>query len=271
MGIGQVIHFHDEHFFDGAVQLGWLQRRIEQARQAASAFVFHGPRYHGAADSEREGVEGAYRLKDTASFVRDLLASMRAGSECREVNPYWLVVAGYGAGKSHLALTCATLLSEPEGTTAHAIVNQIAISDAEIGATVTRQVAEMKRPALVLPLDGMAGFHLGNALSRAVFKQLAYHGVDAEAIRELSPRFQTADQFVERNFTVRADRFTARLPGLDAKQIQARLRENDEDVYSAVDALYDEANGRPIPVEGQESAQELIDTLCRVYCAPDGP
>lgn len=271
MDIGKVIHFHDEHFFDGAVQLGWLQRRIEQARQAASAFVFHGPRYHGAADAEREGIEGAYRLKDTASFVRDLLGSMHAGTDGREVNPYWLVVAGYGAGKSHLALTCATLLSEPYGETAQTIVDQIARSDAEIGETVTQQVKQMKKPALVLPLDGMAGFHLGNALSRAVFAQLDYHGVDAEAIRDLSPRFQTADQFVERNFAVRADRFAAVLPGVDVKQIQSHLRQNNEQIYSAVDALYSEANGHPIPVEGQESAQELIDTLCSAYCGPDGP
>ncbi len=271
MNIGKLVHFHDEHFFDGAVQLGWLQRRIDQTRLAASAFVFHGPRYHGAADAEREGVEGAYRLKDTASFVRDLLGSLRAGSEGREVNPYWLVVAGYGAGKSHLALTCGALLSEPDGETARAIVDQISRADAQIGETVALQVAEMKKPALVLPLDGMAGFHLGNALSRAVFAQLAYHGVDADAIRDLSPRFQAAGQFVERNFVVRADRFAAVLPGMDGKQIQARLQQNDEQVYSEVDALYSEANGHPIPVEGQESAQELIDTLCSAYCGLDGP
>ncbi len=71
MNIGQVIHFHNEHFFEGAVQLSWVQRREDQARQAAEAFVFHGPRYHGAGDAEREGIEGTYKLKDTASFVRD--------------------------------------------------------------------------------------------------------------------------------------------------------------------------------------------------------
>lgn len=271
MDIRDVIHFHDEHFFDGAVQLGWLQRRVERARQAASAFVFHGPRYHGAAEAEREGIEGAYRLKDTASFVRDLLGSLRAGTEGKEANPYWLVVAGYGSGKSHLALTCATLLSEPMGKTAQAIVQQIARSDADIGEVVTQQVAQMTKPALVLPLDGMAGFHLGHALSRVVFAQLNYHGVDAEAIRELSPRFQTAAQFVERNFAVRADRFAARLPGMDVTQIETGLQQNDEQIYSAVDELYSEANGHPIPVEGQESAQELIDTLCSAYCGPDGP
>ncbi|HRX61972.1 MAG TPA: hypothetical protein P5260_12280 [Candidatus Competibacter sp.] len=271
MNIGQVIHFHNERFFEGAVQLNWVQRRVDQARQAAAAFVFHGPRYHGAGEAESEGIEGAYKLKDTASFVRDLLGSMQPGAGGREVNPFWLVVAGYGSGKSHLALTCAMLLAEPQGTTAQIILDQIARADAEIGKAVAQQVAMMAKPALVLPLDGMAGFHLGNALSRAVFEQLRRHGVDAGAIRDLSPRFQTAEQFVARNFSVRAVSFSEYLPGLDAEEICARLREHDEAAYTAVDAVYTEANGHPIPVEGQESAQELIETLCGVYCGPEGP
>lgn len=271
MNIGQIIHFHNERFFEGAVQLGWVQRRVDQAHQAAEAFVFHGPRYHGAGKAKREGIEGAYKLKDTASFVRDLLSSMRNGVEGREVNPYWLVVAGYGSGKSHLALTCATLLAEPTSETSQSIIEQVARADPEIGAIVAQQIAEMDKPALVLPLDGMAGFHLGNALSRAVFQQLRHHDVDAGAIRDLSPRFQTAEQFVKRNFAVRTDGFGERLPGLNAEQICMRLRENDEAIYTAVDAVYRKANGLPIPVEGQESAQELIETLCSVYCGPDGP
>ncbi len=70
---------------------------------------------------------------------------------------------------------------------------------------------------------------------------------------------------------VRTDSFAERLPGLDVEQVRAHLRENDETVYTAVDALYSEANGHPIPIEGQESAQELIETLCGVYCSSDGP
>ena len=89
-------------------------KRVSQAEQAAKAFVFHGPRYHGAGEAESDGIEGGYRLKDTASFVRDLLKSMDAGLNGKEVNPYWLAVAGYGSGKSHLALTTATLLSSPQ-------------------------------------------------------------------------------------------------------------------------------------------------------------
>lgn len=270
MKVGDLVSFRSEHFFEGAVQLRWVGERPLQAKSAAEAFVFHGPRYHGAGDAESEGIEGSYRLKDTASFVRDLLYSLHAGLRGEEVNPYWLVVAGYGSGKSHLALTSATLLGDPQGAISSKIVEHISQADADIGKVVQNDLVELTKPVLVLTLDGMAGFHLGNALSQAVFTQLNHYGVDAGAIRALSPRFQSAEQFVERNFAFRVESFARRLPGKSSEEICARLRDNDEAIYSEVDAIYFEANGAPIPVVGQESAQELINTLCDVYCGPDG-
>lgn len=270
MKVGELVSFNSEFFFEGAVQLRWIDERPAQAQNAAQAFVFHGPRYHGAADAESEGIEGGYRLKDSASFVCDLLASLQAGLKGEEVNPYYLVVAGYGSGKSHLALTTASLLGDPESDTSNKIVARITDVDADIGKAVQADLANLLKPVLVLTLDGMAGFHLGNALSRNVLTQLSRYGVDAGAIRALSPRFQSAEQFVERNFNFRADSFSRRLPGLNSAEICARLRDNDETIYSEVDVIYSEANGSPIPVVGQESAQELINTLCEVYCGPDG-
>lgn len=269
MKIGNLIRFHNERFFDGAVQLRWVETQPEKARQAAQAFVFHGPRYHGANTAENDGIEDGYRLKDSASFVRDLLHSLQAGWHGEEENPYWMVVSGYGSGKSHLALTCAALLGKQDGI-AESVLEHIQQADADLGAEVREQISRLDKPVLVLPLDGMAGFHLGNALSQAVFAQLKRYGVDAGAIRDLSPRFQTAEQFVQRNFNFRTDRFAQHLPGLDATAICARLRDNDEEIYTAVDAIYTDANGSPIPVVGQESTQELINTLCEVYCGPDG-
>ncbi|WP_257279602.1 hypothetical protein [Endozoicomonas sp. ISHI1] len=271
MNIQQIIRFHDENFFEGAVQLGWVQKRVSQAEQAAKAFVFHGPRYHGAGAAESDGIEGGYRLKDTASFVRDLLESMDAGLSGKDINPYWLAVAGYGSGKSHLALTTATLLSSPTSDTAREIIQQIKQADESLGVQVDNYLGKLNKPALILPLDGMSGFHLGNALSQAVFSQFKQLGIDADAIRNLSPRFKTASQFAERNFEVRKDVFSKHLPSLNIEQITERLNQNDEEIYSVVDEIYINANGSPIPVEGQESAQELIDTLSNVYCSEDGP
>jgi len=270
MKIGDIIRFRNEQFFEGAVQLDWFQRRPEHARKAAEAFVFHGPRYHGTGNAEQEGIEKNYTLKDTAGFVRDLFLSLRAGDIGQEINPFWLAVAGYGSGKSHLALTTAVMLSEPASESAHMVLRNIQAADPEIGQQVAEHLDVLTKPVLVLTLDGTAGFHLGNALSRTVFKQLRQHGVDTEAIRALSPRFHAAEQFVERNFSVRVKAFGTVLPDMEAEAIVAQLRENDEDVYEKIDELYAEANGHPIPVEGQESAQELIETLSRVYCGDSG-
>jgi len=270
MKIGELVSFHKEHFFEGAVQLRWIEERPSQAQSAAEAFVFHGPRYHGASDAESDGIEGGYRLKDSASFVQDLLYSLHAGLRGEDVNPYWLVVAGYGSGKSHLALTSATLLGNPKSSLSEKIVERIYQADEDIGQLVQNDLAQLEKPVLVLTLDGMAGFHLGNALIQAVLTQLSRYGVDSGAIRALSPRFQSAEQFVERNFAFRRESFAKRLPEKSQEEICACLRENDEAVYSEVDAIYIEANGAPIPVVGQESAQELINTLCEVYCGPDG-
>ncbi|WP_161795042.1 hypothetical protein [Arsukibacterium sp. MJ3] len=271
MDIGSVVRFNDERFFEGAVQLGWLQKRPEQAQKAAESFVFHGPRYHGASSALSDGIDGEYQLKDTASFVQDLLGSILKTSSGIENNPYWLVVAGYGSGKSHLALACAELLSNPKSLTAKKVISQLSSADGVIGARIEEQLTELDKPALILPLDGMSGFHLGNALSQAVFKQLAIHNIDSEPLRKLSPRFDVACKFVERNFIIRLDRFNKLLPDLTEDEICLRLRESDEFIYELVDSIYSEANGQPIPIEGQESSQELIETLCNLYCGKEGP
>ena len=271
MQIGDIVRFQEQRFFNGAVQLGWVQNRPRLATEAARAFVFHGPRYHGAGDGDASGIERAYRLKDTAGFVHDLLAAMSGAASGAEVNPYWLAVAGYGSGKSHLAVTVSELLSDPQGETAQAVLAQVTAADAEIGAALAELLERLDKPVLVIPIDGSGRFHLGSALSQAVFARLEQAGVDAEPIRALSPRFQTAEQFVERNFAFRADAFGELLPGQDKAMICERLRAQDESVFDAVDAVYDRANGHPIPIEGQESAQELISTLCRGYCGDTGP
>jgi hypothetical protein len=269
--IGDLVSFQNERFFEGAVQLRWTVERPDQADYAARTFVFHGPGYHGAGTAEEEGFDTGYKLKDSASFVSELVDSIAAGRVGRDVNPFMLVVAGYGYGKSHLALTTATLLSHPHSDTAAEVVTNIEASDATIGGKLKTNLTAIGKPALVLSLDGMAGFNLGNALSQAVFQQLNLHGVDTGAVMALSPRFETAAQFVDRNFSFRADQFSTRMPGRSCDAIIKSLHDHDEEVYAEVDAIYLQANGAPIPVSGQESAQDLLNTLSEVYCAPDGP
>lgn len=265
--VSDVVRFRSDLFFEGAVQLRWVDDDPVRASKAARHFVFHGPRYHAI---RREDESDGYVLRDTASFSVELVEAI-ANGERQQGNPFSLAIAGYGAGKSHLAVTLAELLAAPRGEVAQQIVQNAMVADASVGARLTKALQTLGRPVLTVTLDGMANFNLGAELARSIIVKLRGTGCDLAAIEELSPRFTYAEQFVARNFVLRGSDFAELIPGCDAEAIIAQLREHDEAVYSAVDMVFERANGAHIPIEGRESIQDLIATVTSVYCSSDGP
>lgn len=271
MLLGDLVTFKSELFFEGAVQLRWVNENLARAVDAAQNFVFHGPQYHGVRHDESEGISSAYKLKDTATLVLELVQSFVPDVTKVDPNPLSLVVAGYGSGKSHFALTVAKLLMEPlNKAVPQAILKNLKLVDSSIGEQVDNILAQLWKPSLVVTLDGMSNFHLGSELSRCIIKQLKAHDLDLTPILELSPRFTYAQDFVERNYEIRRDDFAKMLEGMDKDFIYAKLQENDENIYQIVDDIYYRANGTWIPVEGRESAQDLINTVCENYCGENG-
>lgn len=270
MLLGDLVGFKEDLFFNGAVQLRWVEEQAGMATEAAKHFVFHGPQYHGVSQDEAEGLSSTYRLKDTATLLVDFLESLASGGSST-ANPFSLIVAGYGSGKSHFALTLAQLLMAPNDPLAWKIIHNVRIADEEIGERVEALLDGSRKPSLVVTLDGMSNFHLGNEMSRGVLRQLRARELDLGPILELSPRFGYAQDFVIRNFEIRKGEFQKELAGRDRDAICAALMENDEDVYQSVDDVYFRANGTRIPVEGRESAQDLITAVCQSYCGDDGP
>jgi hypothetical protein len=265
--VKDIVHFRDDLFFEGAVQLRWVKDNPERAERAATNFVFHGPRYHAVhSDSPADG----YVLKDTATFVTNLVEEIAQGRE-KQGNPFSLAIAGYGSGKSHLAVTLAKLLANPDTPTANVIRDRVARADNELGHQLSQSLELLGKPALVVPLDGMANFNLGSEIARQIILQLKNAGCDLSPVEELSPRFNIAANFVRRNFSLRQADFAEVLPGLNEVAIIERLDEHDEVTYAAVDTIYEAANGAHIPVEGNESVQDLIATVTSQYCNANGP
>lgn len=269
--IGDLVRFDSDLFFEGAVQLRWLDGHPDRAKQAANNFVFHGPRYHGVDNANLEVGEIDYPLIDTASFIRKLIELLNNSGSSDEKNSLWLAVAGYGSGKSHLAITIAELLQFPGGDVAKRIIERVRDADQDIGNALANELKVIKKPALIVALDGSSNFHLGNELSRSIIRQLKSVGADLGPIQELSPRFKLAEDFVYRNYKIRSEEFRQSFPKLGQDEICVQLQENNESVYDAVDLIYEHANGNHIPVEGQESAQDLISTVCNIYCGTEGP
>ncbi|GGY63318.1 hypothetical protein [Marinobacter zhanjiangensis] len=265
--VRDIVHFRDDLFFEGAVQLRWVKDNPERAERAATNFVFHGPRYHAVHSSS---AADGYVLKDTATFVTNLVEEIAQGSE-KQGNPFSLAIAGYGSGKSHLAVTLAELLSNPTAPNATAIRESVARADDEVGRKLSESLTQLDKPVLVVPLDGMANFNLGSEIARQIILQLRDAGCDLSVIEELSPRFKIAANFVLRNFSLRQSDFADALQGLDEATIIEQLNEHDEQTYTAVDGIYESANGAHIPVEGNESVQDLIAAVTTQFCHAEGP
>src|ERR1700739_3222872 len=146
----ELIRFRSDKLFNGAVNVDWFGADDTRAKSASEAFVFHGPKYHGVSQADVGGEHG-HQLLDTASFALSIVRRCYG----IEDQPFTLAIAGYGTGKSHLGLTIASLLSEPEGNSARAILTSIETADSEIGAEIRAILREAGQPCLVVRIHGI--------------------------------------------------------------------------------------------------------------------
>ena len=84
-----------------------------------------------------------------------------------------MTIAGYGAGKSHLAVSLAALFSgDPE--LSRAVLNNIAAAD----QLIAEQIAGINRKKnLVVVLNGMSNFNLDAEILKNVRLSLAQNGI----------------------------------------------------------------------------------------------
>ena len=183
----ELIRFRSDKLFNGAVNVDWFGTDETRSKSASEAFVFHGPKYHGVSQAD-VGVEHGHRLLDTASFALSIVRRCYG----IEDQPFTLAIAGYGTGKSHLGLTIASLLSEPEGDIARAVLSSIETADSAIGAEIRAILGEAGKPCLVVALNGMRSFDLTTELTRQIIRQLKARHLETRSLDELSPRFSQA-------------------------------------------------------------------------------
>ena len=267
--IGDLVRFQDERLFEGAVNLDWLNDNPTRAAEAAAAFVFHGPTYHGVTQEEVGGTHG-HRLQDTASFTHSIIRSCVGLSE----KPFTLAIAGYGTGKSHLALTLAGLLGNPGSPTSETIIQGLKNADKFLGSQIEKLVQDMGKPCLVLSLNGMENYDLTAEMSHQILEQVQKHNGDTGPMDNLRPRFSEAASRVK----IMASSPELEQALLDCTELQdtetilRKLELQDEQTYDALYPLF-EQKGLRISVHGGESLKDLIDVACRAYCGvePDKP
>lgn len=264
--LADLVEFKRDLLFSGAVQIGWLESDDRMAAKAASHFLFHGPSYHGV-DQEAIG-DVELRAVDTATFTLDLVERV-TGKTADE--PFSLAVAGYGTGKSHLALTLAYLLRDPKSDLAQRILDNLSSADSGIAAQVRQMLDACGQPFLTVALNGMRNFDLAGEVVRQVLDALRQKGIDTSLLENLRPRFRYATNFAESFYGALESEFREAFVDLDLEQIIQLLHQQDESAFKKVNELYERKMGASISAAGRESLDDFVRITRESYCGKGKP
>ena len=212
------------------------------------------------------GTLHGHELQDTATFVRAIVRRCAGVEE----QPFTLAIAGYGTGKSHLALTLATLLREPSGPEAEGILARLCSADANIGAEIRALFQENSIPSLIVAFNGMRSFDLVAAMTQQILAQVQMHNLDTRPLDELRPRFSQAANLIRMSNASVVEELVNGSGANSAEDLLKALDLHDEEVYACVHDFF-ASKGMPIRALGGESVKELIDVVVQEYCGAGRP
>jgi hypothetical protein len=261
----ELVRFRADKLFNGAVNIDWFGTDEQRASAASEAYVFHGPQYHGVSQAD-VGVEHGHRLVDTATFALSIVRR----SYGIEDQPFTLAIAGYGTGKSHLALSLASLLSDPDSQVARGVLSAIEAADKAIGAEIRAILHEANRPCLVVALNGMKSFDLTTELTRQIIRQLTRRNIETRALDELRPRFSQAATLIRMGNDEIKEEVLAACTKNGIEEVLAALDQQDELIYSYVHKVFS-SRGMALTALRGESVHDIIDLTVREFCGPNKP
>lgn len=269
MRVGDLVTFSKENYFNGAVQTEWIYD-YEKAERVSSSYVFHGPRYFGV--SANDHAVGNHSLIDTASFTRRIVEKVY--SVDTKENQFVMTIAGYGTGKSHLAVSIGALLSGDKHLVCR-VTENIIKADQEIGEYI-QQVND--KANLIIALNGMNNFNLDSEVLKCARLSLASNNIDEEVLHSITKTYEIVRHFVEKNFATYAKSFERKaenlginLHGESLKEYLLQHIEDDNAVLVVVNEIYKEATGDTIRWERGLSAGDVLSVLQKELCGPQRP
>lgn len=261
--LGKLVTFDIQRLFNGAIDVDWLIDGSGKAEKAAASFVFHGPSSHGI--SQKDIGDSSHKLIDTASFVHRVISRVESPTD----NAFTLAIAGFGSGKSHLAVTISELLSSDNQDLRACILENIVQADERIGKEISNLCRNVGR-SLVVTLNGMNNSDLSSVLLSQIRARVSADGLDATKLENLRGRFKHASNLL-RNLDAT---LTARLVDdckLSSKDdVLSRLDAFDEAVYKKAHAFLAEI-GIPLAAVRDETAKDVINIAIKEFVGKGKP
>lgn len=252
--------------FGGAVQTDWYYEK-EKAKLISENFIFHGPNFFGVTEDDVEFK--AHKLMDTCSYV-ELIANKLYEDEG---NSIVLTIAGYGTGKSHLAVTLGQLFSSNQNDDIYnRILSNISSSDSNISENIK---SKTQKPNLVIVLNGMKDFNLNYEILSTAKKVLKSYGYGEEIFSEYTKAYTIAQLFVERNFDNFESKFKelANNSGITIGQLKQYLIENiyKDEVFDCINEVYNYVTGNYIRWDEGISSADVLGKLVDKMCGDSAP
>lgn len=267
MQLRDIIRFKKELYFNGAVQVDWFYN-LEKQSEVAKSFVFHGPEYFGV--SEDDLTYKSHRLVDTASFANILTNKLYGESP---LSNFFMTIAPYGTGKSHLAVTLASLFSGSEDLQ-KGIITNIGKVDNKIGSDLKKY---QLKPNLVLVLNGMKDFNLNYEILNATQKVLALHEVSSDFLKTITKSYDIAKNFVSNTFENYEEQYQIfakeTLENSPSTNLKGYLLENilqDSNVFEVINKVYYSINGTYIRWDEGVSAGDILTKIADTLCGDRG-
>ncbi len=263
--LGKIVEFCGDRLFNGAVNISWFHSDESKANAASEAFVFHGPRYHGVSQDDVGGIHG-HKLIDTARLTQRVIHRCYGIEE----QPFTLAIAGYGTGKSHLALTIARLLSSPKSKTSINIIESLKQADDLVGTDIRSVLQESGQPCITVTINGMQELNLCAEITKQISLILKKDGHNASILDELRPRFGQAAALIRMSNEVVLNELTVATDADSADILIKQLENQDERAYAKVYDFFSK-RGMPIRTLSAESVKDVIDIVVKEYCGEGKP
>jgi hypothetical protein len=262
--IKEILEFKKENFFDGAVQADWFYDTNMKLKSAGN-YIFHGPKYYGISQSDVSASK--HKLIDTASFVKVIYDKLYTDFDSSR---FLLTIAGYGAGKSHLSVTLASLLSGDDIGLRDKISNKLVDVDEGIG----KYIKELQDNNLVIVLNGMNDFNLNSEILKNAKRSLAMNGLDDSIFEDMTIAYQTAANFLNTTFNAFEDSYRKyaekyhkykRMESNELKKLLSSKVFEDFEAYQVINEVYKEKTGSYIKWEEGISASTILSKLYNKY------
>lgn len=264
--IKDILSLKKDVVFGGAVQTDWYYDK-EKSKIISENFIFHGPTFFGVTEEDIE--YKSHKLMDTCSYA-ELIANKLYEDDG---NPIALTIAGYGTGKSHLAVTLGQLFSSKQDDLVYKkIINNIYSADSKIGDNIKSKTT---KPNLVIVLNGMKDFNLNYEILNTAKKVLKSYGYGEEIFSEYTKAYNIAQLFLERNFDNFEKEFkeAANKGGITALNLKNYLLDNiyKDEVFDCINEVYNYVTGNYIRWDEGISSADVLSKLVDKMCGDNAP